>query len=173
MFFPIGVWCEGYFSKKEKRIFWNLNLYGFLQIMGGFLCLSGKKIWIFRKKSLKEISVFTLLKENKARYDVAKGFHLSAFSAIVEAGNQNHTPETLFSLQAINSVLLPIVSFVRTKKNALKINVSEICLSNEEAFSLTARAVLWLTPLFLGLSIVKHLLNERLKHVKRKRKQAN
>lgn len=170
--FPIGVWCEGYFSKAENRLFWNLNLYGFWQILGGFICFSGKKIWVFRKKSLKEVPIITLLKENKARYDVAKGFHLSAFSAVVEGGNPCNPSETLFFLQGINSVLSPIISAVRTKKNALRISVSEIYLSNEEHFSVTARAVLWLTPLILGFSIVKHLLNERLKDAKRKRKQA-
>ncbi|MBE7090739.1 MAG: hypothetical protein E7363_02365 [Clostridiales bacterium] len=114
----------------------------------------------------------TLLKENKARYDVAKGFHLSAISAVIESGNHHNPSEVLFFLQGINSVFLSLISVVRTKKNALRISVSEIYLSGEEKFSVTARAVLWLTPLILGLSIVKHLLNERLKNVKRKRKQA-
>ncbi len=168
LFLPIGVWCEGYYTKLDKRLFWNCNLYGFLHVIGGFLQFSTGKIWVYKNKKVKSVSFLTLFKENKARYDVAKGFHLSAISAVIESGNPTNATETLFFLQSVNSILIPIISVIRTKKNALRINITEIYASTENKFTLTARAVFWFTPLILGFSIIKHLLNERLKYAKRK-----
>ncbi len=146
-------------------------MYSCFNILGGFVQFSGGKIWVFHKNKLNSVPIATLLKENKARYDVAKGFHISGIFAVIEKGDPDNPVETLFTLQCINTVASTILSVLRTKKNMLKMKIHQVYLPKESKFTVTVRAVLWLTPLFLVLSIIKTLLNERLNHAKRKRKQ--
>lgn len=168
LIFPLFLNINLIFIKDAKKVFWNINLFGFINVVSGYIYTFEKGIVIIygkKQKILYYLDLFDIGKSIKPFYD----YHFIKIISLTEIGSNNILiPASIgFLIQYINWF---ICDFFKYKKPQLKIKNDVNVYEGENIFNVYLKARIIFNMLMVVISIIK-IVTEKILYAKKIRKQ--
>ena len=168
LIFPLFLNINLIFIKDAKKVFWNINLFGFINVVSGYIYTFEKGIVIIygkKQKILYYLDLFDIGKSIKPFYD----YHFIKIISLTEIGSNNILiPASIgFLIQYINWFMC---DFFKYKKPQLKIKNDVNVYEGENIFNVYLKARIIFNMLMVVISIIK-IVTEKILYAKKIRKQ--
>lgn len=165
LIFPIFINLKVYVSGKEEKIFFNLCLFGFINILFGFVEFDDGILLQLKRKRIK-IKLNSLLDIRKKAKPL-RDYHFLKINIFMELGSNESLIVPLISGFIENYTVQIYRWLIINKKPYFEINNKVLVVENEKKIEIYTDALVVLNILMVLLSVIK-IIVEKVKNGKQK-----
>ncbi len=169
LFLPIKINVSAFIIDEIKRAFFNVNAFGFIKIISGYLSFNkyGMAIHITKNKAI--VIPYKNFINTKKVIKYYKDFHVNYINILVEVGAKNNLEELITASIIYNFIFNNVAEVIKERKPYVKINSNINIAFNNDYFNLYVKTKLYLNLITIFINLFK-ILMEKMFNAKRKRK---